>query len=141
MLANMQVASSEAAALLESERARLHTTLADLRSTAAQMDALVAKLDRAAEEGGDSLAVAMRHLNTVMRRLDVSVGSVERSSSSLEHVVAQVESGRGTFGRLLYDESLYIRLDSAAMRLDAILADCKENPARYLDHLELVDVF
>lgn len=141
VLANMRSASGEVAAILQNERGRLHGTLIDLRSTSAQLDGLTAKLDRAAEEGGDSLAVAMEQLNAVMRRLDLAVGRLERSSSSLEAVMAQIESGRGTFGRLVYDESLYTRLDSAAVHLESILADFQKNPGKYLEQLELVDVF
>jgi len=44
-------------------------------------------------------------------------------------------------GRLIYDESLYSTLDSAAMRLDRILTEFQESPEKYLDHLELIDIF
>lgn len=141
ILTNMQSASGDVAVLLRNERGRLHQTLVDLESTAAQLDVFAARLDRAATEGGDSLSVAVGELNDVMRRLQVVVGSLERGSADLESVLAHIESGEGSFGRFVYDASLYTRLDSAAVRLDAILAEFQKNPGKYLEKLELVDIF
>lgn len=94
-----------------------------------------------AQEGGDSLVTAMHRLNDVMLRLDRTVVSLERSSTSLENVVAHVESGEGSFGRLVYNAPLYSRLDSAALRLDSILAEFQRDPGKYFRHLELIDIF
>lgn len=141
VLANMRTASGEAAGLLQSERERLHQTIVDLRSTAGELDAAAAQFNQVAHQGGDSLVTAMNRLNGVMRRLDRTVVSLERSTSSLESVVRHVEAGEGTFGKFVYDASLYTRLDSAALRLDSILAEFQRDPGKYFRHLELIDIF
>ncbi len=39
------------------------------------------------------------------------------------------------------DPSLYTRLDSAAINLNEILSEFKEDPKKYLKHLDLIDIF
>jgi phospholipid/cholesterol/gamma-HCH transport system substrate-binding protein len=148
ILHDMRTAGSEAAMIMQDSRGRLRAALVDLQSAAsdlsllaAQMGGIAAQMESVADSGGDTLVVAMNKLNNIMQRLDVAVSSLERGSSGLESAVAHVESGEGTLGRLIYDESLYLTLDSAAMRLDRILTEFQESPEKYLDHLELIDIF
>jgi phospholipid/cholesterol/gamma-HCH transport system substrate-binding protein len=137
----MQVASGEAASFMQSERQRLHSTVADLQTAAASLDRFSGELDRLASENGDSLGVAVRNLNAMLLRLDVAVGSVERGSADMERMFAAINAGEGTLGRFVYDASLYSRLDSAAMHLDQLLLDFKNDPGRYLGTMELIDIF
>lgn len=141
ILSDMRTVSGELAGFMQSERARLHETVADLRSTAAELDAAASRFNRVADQGGDSLIAAMNQMNDVMRRLDRAAISLEGSSASLQSVVKHVASGEGSLGKLVYDVSLYARLDTAAMRLDSILNDFQENPGKYLRYMDLIDIF
>jgi phospholipid/cholesterol/gamma-HCH transport system substrate-binding protein len=92
-------------------------------------------------ENRDSLARAVAGLNASLRRLDRSLGTVEGTASRLDTVLARVNNGRGTLGMLLNDSTLYIRLDTTLNRTNGLIEDFRRNPARYLRHLRLVDVF
>ncbi|HEX7069356.1 MAG TPA: MlaD family protein [Rhodothermales bacterium] len=148
VLANMQSATGEAAALMQAERERLHATVALLHETVTRLNDASNAFDRIAETGGDTLLVAMDRLSQAMRRLDAAATSLERGSADVERVMATVDSGSGTLGRLVNDPTLYARLDSAAARLDSaaarlggLLEDFQNDPGRYLKHMELIDVF
>ena len=148
ILDQMQTASGEAAHLMRDGRGRVKATLIDLQSAAAdlnrfavQMDSVAVNLDHVSGAGGDTLVVALNRINALMQRLDGVVRSLERGSSSLESVAARMDSSDGTFSRMMSDPSLYSRLDSAAMNLNEILFDFRNDPKKYLKHLELIDVF
>lgn len=148
ILREMRTASGEAAVLMQDSRGRVQSTLIDLRSAAAdlnrfavQMDSVAVNLDHVTGAGGDTLVVAVNRLNELMRRLDGVVLALEGGSTSLEAVAARMDSGDGTFGRIMADPSLYMRLDSAAMNLNEILSEFRNDPKKYLKHLELIDIF
>ena len=56
--------------------------------------------------------------------------------ASLNAILAEIEGGEGTVGRLMSDEQLYTNLTAASENLSLLLADLKENPARYV-HLSV----
>lgn len=148
ILREMQTASGEAALLMSDSRGRVRATLTDLQSAAAdlntfaaQMQVVAHQLERTTGQGGDTLVTAINRLNALMERLDGVVVSLERGSTSLESFAVRADTSDGTLGRLMSDPSLYLRLDSAAMNLNEILSSFKEDPKRYLKHLELIDVF
>ncbi len=148
VLANMQVASGEAAALMESESARMRATIVSLQAAVSQLNRVTAQLDRVATEGGDTLIVAMNRLNSTMAQMDRAAGSIERSGASMEQFMTDVNTVDGTLGRLVHDPGLYVRMDSAAARLDTAAArisdlidDFMRDPGKYLGKMELIDIF
>ena len=148
VLSHLETASGETAALIETERARLHGTIAGLQAAVLQLNQVITRLDHVTATGGDTLMVAMNSLSASMRRLDAAASSIQRGGSEMERMMASVQAGEGTLGRLVHDPSLYVRLDSAATRLDsasarigAILDDFHEDPGRYLGKMSLIDIF
>ena len=51
---------------------------------------------------------------------------------SLDTVIGRMERGEGTLGRLSRDEDLYQNVAAAALSLDELLTDIRENPKRYV---------
>jgi len=121
------------------------------------LDAVLADLDRVV--GGNQVAVrltldelratiasANRLLTTVGARLDTSLtgadstlASLKATSDSLRHVLAALDTSRGTLGRMIHDRRLYdelrgasARLDSAAASIDSLARDMRQNPKRYV---------
>ena len=48
-----------------------------------------------------------------------------------EHIVARLDTGDGTVGKLLADEDIYIRIDTVLSEVERLIADIQENPTRY----------
>jgi phospholipid/cholesterol/gamma-HCH transport system substrate-binding protein len=51
----------------------------------------------------------------------------------LKTVVDKVNSGTGSAGKLIYDESMYDNLANSLNSLNTLLSDIKENPKRYIN--------
>jgi len=47
-------------------------------------------------------------------------------------VMADIEKGDGTVGKLLKDDALYENLEGASRQLEELLQDLKLNPKRYV---------
>ncbi|MFO7673151.1 MAG: MlaD family protein [Lutibacter sp.] len=64
--------------------------------------------------------------------LSATIKNLETTVNSLNGIIANAESGKGTLGKLLKDEEMYNNLTSASKELDELLRDIKLNPKRFV---------
>jgi phospholipid/cholesterol/gamma-HCH transport system substrate-binding protein len=119
----------------------LHATLKDER---ADLLALTKSLRKSAEglepvTTGPDLQQAIKRMNALTERLDGVVTTFDKSSKSLEVVMARVERGEGSLGKLTKDDQLYVNaaeavasLNKAADELSQLTADIRKQPKKYL---------
>ncbi len=69
-------------------------------------------------------------------RIDSLMQHLEKTTSELYSVTAQLRKKDNTAGLLLNDPSLYNRLDSLVLNADRLMQDLKANPKRYV-HLSV----
>ena len=95
-------------------------TLASLRRTA---DAL------------DSTAIdsTVRNMQQTTENLAALTNSLKSTTTRLDNVMAKIETGDGTMGRLINDPGVYNELRQSLARLDSLIADVKANPKRYIN--------
>lgn len=53
--------------------------------------------------------------------------------TDLGNLMAKIEQGQGTMGKLVNDEELYTNLSNASRELDLLLQDFRLNPKRYVN--------
>jgi phospholipid/cholesterol/gamma-HCH transport system substrate-binding protein len=143
VLSRMQAMLSEqTVGAVNSSALELQAMLAQLSALAAQqhgdLNALTASLRRSAAgvEGataGPELARSVARIDSITHRLDATVLSLDRASTSLDAVIGRMERGEGTLGRLSRDDSLYENLNNAALNLNVLAEDIRENPRRYIN--------
>jgi phospholipid/cholesterol/gamma-HCH transport system substrate-binding protein len=78
------------------------------------------------------LQEAIKKTDALMVRLDEASQSLGRSSTSLERVMARVEKGEGSLGKLLKDEDLYKNLNTTVQNMNKLVVDLREHPRRYV---------
>ena len=117
------VASNRVATQLSSvvalQSRQLELTLTTLRSRIGAVDS--AKVDSAVT----ALQQASANFESITNELKVTSGK-------LNSMLAKVDSGQGSLGKLLNDEKLYVNMVSLASRVDSVMADFKKNPRRYI---------
>jgi|TARA_B110000259_G_scaffold150612_1_gene170113 phospholipid/cholesterol/gamma-HCH transport system substrate-binding protein len=64
--------------------------------------------------------------------LAVAINKFMNTIESLDGIVATIESGNGTMGKLVKDETLYQNLSQASKELEDLLSDLKSHPKRYV---------
>lgn len=119
----------------------LRDVLSDLseltEGQAAQIHSLTESLKRSAENvegitGADEWTRTLASAEVTLATLNRTSSAMEETVAALNTIVARMESGEGTLGRLSTDDSLYESLDAAAVSLKELLDDVKANPGRYL---------
>lgn len=124
----------------------------DLRKTIASTNELAQQLSRVAAEQSKGLSLTLASLRRTANALDSAsldstvqnmqattanlaelTNSLKSTSGRLDNVMAKIETGDGTMGRLLNDPGVYNELRQSLARLDSLIADVKANPKRYIN--------
>jgi phospholipid/cholesterol/gamma-HCH transport system substrate-binding protein len=118
------------AALTKQQKTELATLVTSLQKTAGSVEKATA---------GPELDNAVKRLDSITKNLDTLSASFERSSKSTEAILARVDRGEGTLGRLSKDESLYVNANEAVLNLNKTIQemkllteDIRKQPRRYL---------
>jgi phospholipid/cholesterol/gamma-HCH transport system substrate-binding protein len=112
------------------ERGQLAALSESLRRSAAGLEKVTT---------GPELEQTVRRVDEVSGRIDRLVASLDRATQALDAILARIDHGQGTLGRLSKDPALYdnvsqaaIDLDRAAVTLQKLLADVRREPKRYV---------
>ena len=65
--------------------------------------------------------------------LGKTVKKLQLTLDSVEKIIAGIESGNGTMGKLIKDDKLYNELTAASNELELLLQDVRLNPTRYVN--------
>jgi len=59
--------------------------------------------------------------------------NLQKTLDNVDAIIADVQTGKGTMGKLLKDESLYKNLTQTSKELELLLQDVRLNPTRYVN--------
>jgi phospholipid/cholesterol/gamma-HCH transport system substrate-binding protein len=110
---HMNAASKTMNGMLAHNEQNINNTLSNLNKTSDNF----AKLS-------DSLA----KLNT-----GKMVKDIENTLNGVNAMISEMQSGKGTMGKLMKDEQLYNNLTQASKELELLLQDVRLNPTRYIN--------
>jgi len=138
LLTNLNsVFDSKTKANLKNAIAELNGTLTSFRSTSNSLNTLIVNN----QENLDSTLTNFNKLSSNLTTITDSVaksdlsGTIEELQSTLDGVntlLASIESGEGSMGKLFKDDKLYDNLEGASKQLEQLLQDFKLNPKRYV---------
>lgn len=131
--------------------------VAELQNTIGHIDNVSASLDRSLSEGGaldnsfenlEAITENLKQSNDELKKIisnfrNVSdsisdsqiksaIANANASLQSTSHMLAKVEAGEGTLGKLVHNDSLYMNLKNVTESLDLLLNDLREHPKRYV---------
>ncbi|MBO6575267.1 MAG: MCE family protein [Rhodothermales bacterium] len=119
----------------------LRTQRETIASTLQNVDGATGQLNSFLEQNADSIGAAVSGLSGTLAQVDASLAQLDQTTAGLDELLAKLNSGQGTLGLLINDDSMYRRTDSLLTTLEALVADFQVNPGKYLKELRLVDVF
>jgi phospholipid/cholesterol/gamma-HCH transport system substrate-binding protein len=106
---------------IAAEQSRQMTlTMQSLRRSAAALDS--AKLDS-----------IVTNMQTTSANLTALTTDMRTTTTQLNEVLAKLNSGEGTAGKLLTDTLLYSNMKNLVARMDSLTADIKKNPRKYIN--------
>ncbi|MFL0352504.1 MlaD family protein [Xanthomarina sp. GH4-25] len=116
----------------------LNATLSSFKTLSGSFNNLIAK-------NQDSLTAVISNFSTVSKNLaslsedlkDVevskTVATLDETLQNVNALLADLDKGEGSLGKLLKDDKLYNNLEIASMQLRELLQDVKLNPKRYVN--------
>lgn len=135
-------------ALVDNNNQSITEALSHLNSIAAGLDGAIGKdkeqlaeIVSSIDKFTKALSENSAHIDSIMTNIDTVTSdlaaknageSLGESLAELNAVLAKINGGEGTVGRLMHDEELYANLAQASANLSALLADLKEHPKRYV---------
>jgi phospholipid/cholesterol/gamma-HCH transport system substrate-binding protein len=150
LTALQQVLNVDARKDIDASFSSLRGTLDNVRNTTQRLDALLAaetttihaaldnlnKVSSTLANNSDEMGRIFSNMDTLAAsladgRLDKIMANVTATSDQLKATLAGLEEGKGTMGKLMKDDSLYVNLNQASHQLDLLLEDLRTNPNRY----------
>jgi len=138
MIKDLQGGATGARASLESLHAILKEQRGELRSLSSSLKRSAEGLERVTT--GPELERTTKRIDELTTRLDRTLQTFDRSANSVEKVLARMERGEGTLGKLSTDDTLYrnaseatANLNKATVELNKLLADFQAHPKKYIN--------
>lgn len=109
-----------------------------LASNNDEITATIANLNRLTEElanaelGSKTEQIA-NSANDAVASAEATLLKADETLNELKSLIAKINNGEGTLGRLATDEEMYNNLNSTARNLDLLLQDFRLNPKRYVN--------
>jgi len=126
-------------------------TRADLKLSIAQLNATITNFNAISKSVNEMVATNKVKIGNTMTNAELmtinfaklsdslvnsnltsTIKNLETTVNSLNGILANAESGKGTLGKLLKDEEMYNNLTSASKELDELLREMKLNPKRFV---------
>jgi phospholipid/cholesterol/gamma-HCH transport system substrate-binding protein len=112
-LAQFKVASAEVNSMLADNKTKISNTMTNVEKASGNFSKL-----------SDSLAKA---------NIGQTVKSLEKTLASVDKIMLGLESGKGTMGKLIKDETLYNNFSKTSKELELLLQDVRLYPTRYVN--------
>jgi phospholipid/cholesterol/gamma-HCH transport system substrate-binding protein len=129
---------------LDTLSAQMRATIAVLNRTAKSVELTASRIDSAATSsqvrhtvddlatGSAELRRAATQVRDLAERFAKSQSKLDALLANGDSVMTKINAGRGTLGLLVNDPGMYRRTDSVLVQLNALIADIKANPKKYM---------
>ena len=112
-LAQFKEVSQNANAMLVDNKSKIDATMTNVQNASVNFSKI-----------SDSLAKA---------NIGEAVKKLENTLVSVDKLMADIQSGKGTLGKLAKDEDMYNNFTTASKELELLLQDLRLNPTRYIN--------
>ena len=124
-LSNVQEITQQLKTTLNRESRQLHQVMAN-------MDSVLNNIQDISASEKEKISTTLLNLERMSVALNTMMDKLQTTTTSLDNILARIERGEGTVGKLLRDDKLYDDMDRLFVNLDGLVSDLKENPKKYL---------
>ncbi|MEO8515731.1 MAG: MlaD family protein [Flavobacterium sp.] len=126
-------------------QSNLKNAIAELDKTLSNFTKVSSNIDGILVENKDKLGSAVANLDKTTQNfakisddldkanLGQTVKSLDATLANVNKIMTELESGKGTMGKLIKDETMYNNLSKASKELELLLQDVRLHPTRYVN--------
>jgi phospholipid/cholesterol/gamma-HCH transport system substrate-binding protein len=132
-IANLEKTTFTLDTLLTTEKSKLAMIFSNVEAITANLknnDKEISNIIKNFSAISDSLAKA---------DIASTLGKADSALLQFNQILANINSGNGTVGQLIHNDTLYRNIENASYHLSRLMRDMHENPKRYL-HFSVLDV-
>lgn len=125
-------------------RKNLRATIANLNTTVSNFKKSSVSLDQLLSENKDKLGETLTNIELATNNfvkisdsiananLGQTIAKLQNTVSNFDSILAGIDNGEGSIGKLMNDEALYTNLENASKELEELLREMKEHPKRFV---------
>ncbi|MEI7982528.1 MAG: MlaD family protein [Bacteroidota bacterium] len=115
----------------------LDTLMGSQRNNLAEIISNVESISANLKKNNDKITNILTNFSDISdslakARIPYTFAQVNRAITDLDSALQKINSGKGTVGQLINNETLYKEVEKAARDLNLLLEDIKANPGRYV---------
>ena len=137
---NLKRSTARLQSILDANAGEINNTMKNLEgltnTLAGKQTAIAGIIDNAESFTGDlqeiKLQETMAEVKSAITELKSTLGKADQAIGGVAQVMDDVNSGKGSLGKLLKDDKIYNRLDRASASIDTLTTDFQERPYRYI---------
>lgn len=139
MLVNVnQVLDDKSKENLRNSLAHLNVVLAEFSSASKNVNAMLADNKKNITSTMTNLEKTSSNFSKVSDSLaKIQIGqtvkSLENTLVKVDAILADMQSGKGTLGKIMKDDTMYTNFTNASKELELLLQDLRLNPTRYIN--------
>jgi len=130
---NLQSITKNLDTIMNSEKAKISSTLTNLKSFSSNL-----------KDNNEKISTIIGNLNSFSDSLQHSeikktMMIAQRTMKDLNDITAKINSGKGSIGQFLHNDTLYTNLENVTYNLNKLVRDMRESPKKYV-HFSLFDI-
>jgi phospholipid/cholesterol/gamma-HCH transport system substrate-binding protein len=124
-LRNLQVISGATAEVVTRDLGEVENVLLSFKAAAKNLEQLT-------EPEGKNVRQVIANLDSSASQLKEATSRFRRAAESMDNLLAKIEKGEGSLGKLIHDDTLYRNLEKFTQDLDLLILDVKQHPQKYI---------
>ncbi len=120
------------------------TLMTDQKSRLSAIIANTASITENLKNNNERISNVLKNFSSISdtlakANLAQTIRNTDKAISQFGGIVSKINSGTGSAGQLIYNDTLYNNIEAAAKDLDILVKDLKQNPRRYV-RFSVIDV-
>jgi phospholipid/cholesterol/gamma-HCH transport system substrate-binding protein len=139
MLENVnQVLDAKSKENLKSSISNLNETLAQFKETSGQINTILADNKTKINSSMNNIEKMTSNFSKISDSLEKqnlakTIEDLQTTLANVNKMMDDLQSGKGTMGKMLKDDALYSNLNKTSKELELLLQDLRLNPTRYIN--------
>lgn len=126
VIRNVETSTSSLSTIMDPDKGRVSLILGNVESISSNL-----------KQNNEKITTVLNNFASIsdtlaQANIAETIKNTNESMVQLDSILNQINSGNGTLGKLVHNDTLYYNLEDASKSLDNLIVDLKENPSRYV---------